>query len=509
MSGKCKSINRCKYPEIKDFLKRCGYFRNKPECSCEEVFPVYNPEWTDEILDNLMNIQRGMEVNNDIFQGILKVKDTGIAGLPKPLGNALKKYPESERKNILKLYKKIMENMGIPPEHDKRIWITIKDRTGYVDMRWNGKEIVEIYMPPPDWMTPQNGYYITCINSYPDTYSICDRSGIENNKISCVPFSQPMTQYGVGIGVCADFAIRTVLLTLLYKKAPTVPEISFKARHEILLGRQTRGSMGGMTAGEIDKLLSLYGYNNHNISHYEPQCENCRSILEQKLICPECDFDIKIPIPQHKDIIEWIYAYTESGLPTIIGVNDSSLLPWRKEKSGEKHAIVSIGHSLSTKNRLKELIVHDITSLPYQVLDVGEKGKRNIKNIEDAIAPVPSLVGVDYLSAKLSLQNMYLEEEIKTRPILLEASRAKQLLLGKIERKYLVNYSKPHKDLNKSHLPRFVWFFELKGEDNSYYGDVLVNAEKNEPNIIALNQPYKNTYMYRDMNWKMYVKKYK
>jgi len=265
-----------------------------------------------------------------------------------------------------------------------------------------------------------------------------------------------------------------------------------------------------MTADEIDNLLTLYGHNTHSISCYELQCEKCNSMLEQKLICPnpECDFNLKVPIPSHKDIIEWIYAYTESGLPTIIGVNDSSLLPWRDEESGEKHAIVSIGHSLSTKNRLGELIVHDITSLPYQVLNVGKKGTKNIKNIEDAIAPVPPLVGVNYINAKISLKSMYLEEEIKTRPILLESSRAKQLLLDKIERKYLINYSKPHKDLNKSHLPRFVWFFELKGEDNSYYGDVLVNAESNEPNIIAFNQPYKNIYMYRDTNWKSQMKKY-
>jgi len=493
----CQSLETCNFAPISRILDLCGYIPDGTPCNCIETKPVYNPEWDEERLQYLSKVNAGFFFSPNLIAGILENTDneSGV------FAQVLEEYTSDQRRMASEMIRRVREKLNFPNPHDKRIWISIEEKKGFVDLRWGGSQICEIYLSPPHWMSGDNGYYLSCLKQYSSSYSMCDRSEIDNTKISCVPMSFPMERHGeeseIGLGVCADFALRTAFLILDHKKAPTVPQIRAVAEREVLKDLISASDAEGMSSIEISSILEAFGYNVHNCFSYPVQC-------------PKCDEEF-YPFPESTPSLESAYAYIESGIPTILTFSDSSVLPWRKNEDGEPHAIVAIGHTLNEENEVDGLIVHDETSLPYQVLPSEIKGTRLDDLISDIIAPTPLMAGVPYGEAKIFLEEIpnaisnISEGNIKIRPILVESVTAKMLFTGQIPRAHLIDYRivADKGEMDDAHLSRYVWFFELKYNDNKYYGDILVNGERTDPPILAFNLPEENKYLYRDEAWGM------
>jgi hypothetical protein len=76
-----------------------------------------------------------------------------------------------------------------------------------------------------------------------------------------------------------------------------------------------------------------------------------------------------------------LYAYVESGLPVILGV-DTAKLDWWDHYIHSYHSIVAIGHTMQD-NKIDGFIFHDESRLPYQTLKKDDLLEAWCKNGEE------------------------------------------------------------------------------------------------------------------------------
>lgn len=498
-------INQCSYGYVKDLLIDSGYLENngKVACECTKRRPVYSTEWDSEYREHFDKFSSGINIGSHILGKVLQLEEFP-GELPSALKEKILKIPSVYRKNMIDVIHELGE-VELPPFID-RVYLKIKgDYKGYIDFAPIGK-ISEVFLKPPLWMQPPQ-YYVTCKRQFypgkalfrPEMYEI----------ICCVPYVNVQEQ----IGVCAQYAVRLALM-VLSPKAPTVPELTFKASRSSLSGGIERPQNQGWNADEITHIIESEGYTAFRYSRHF--CQLCNKPL-RKVKCIECDNELMISPTSLEPTIENIYAYVESGIPVLIGVKNVSYLPWWPKGSGEgAHALVAIGHTISEKGVVDGLIVHDESTFPYQVLKEPLDGDEPLENaIIEAIAPVYREITVGYPEAKaLALGIVDLKENQTYRPILVEADRVKSWLGDGEKRRHFSEYSIDKKVLKEfsthAYLDRYVWIFEINGELNgnrTYEGDVIISATR--PHVMGFNLPSEGILVYRDENMDFNELKYK
>jgi len=504
--------DECIYPEIRSLLKGGGYFRNSEDisCSCSNRWPSYTPEWDYEYREYFDIYSEG-EFNvakflSAIISLDLRKKDDEFYQLMQlypTLKKELREVPLSHRKKISKLIESII-SFKIPPYVNRVLVTSGGTFLGWIDIRpMVGGGISEAYIKPPPWMVPPQ-YYLTCEREVSPVASLRPRSG-EVEKIECVPYVQ-YAWFGE-IGVCAQYAARLVLLTLKGINAPTVPEITSSAVKKVLLGGIERSREEGLTVDEIANILEGEGYNIFRYSRtHKIQCTNCGNRLS-------------IPSVSGEPTIENIYAYVESGLPVLLGIERAKLLEWWDGKGDEPHALVAIGHTLSENDKVDGLIVHDVSKYPYQVLTDPHNGKPLEEIINEAVVPVPREVTIRYQQAKkmifglLELLKVELEEGEEYRPMLVEADKIKRWLGEGVQRDHFEDYRIPQEvqeDFSRAFLDRYVWLFEIKKNlgngRREYKGDILYSGTYER--ILGFNLPDLNIYGFIDGNNEFQTKEY-
>jgi len=434
----------------------------------------------------------------DIFGKLFRLKDVE----PPELKKIVKSIPKVHREKVIEAIQVFTES-EIPQTVERISVFSGEHYNGYVDITPLG-QVSDVFLKPPLWMKPPH-YYLTCKKQFnpekilrPETKEVID----------CVPYIHVESE----VGVCAQYAVRVALMNLL-QKVPTVPELTFWATRKALRGGINRSQRDGWSAEEITEIMSeaikREGFSAFRYSSFKcPQCNEQMPNIK----CIKCGKEVSLSLKPTK---ENIYAYIESGIPVLLGIERVGDLPWWDENDEGAHALVGIGHTLSEKGMVDGLIVHDVSTYPYMILrEPLINGKKLEDVIVEAIIPVYHEIIVHYPWAReLALELMDLKKGQSYRPQLIEANKIKKWLAEGEQREHFIEYSineKVKDDFSKAHMDRYVWLFEIKHElgngTRNYVGDIIISAER--PEVLGFNLPLKRKYGYVDENEEKIIEDY-
>lgn len=505
-------IADCEHPSIKNLFLGSKYCEKATSlyCHCVKKTSIYSREWDYEQLEHFQHFTAGINFASNTITEMLSLNPT----MPKQVLDITDTIPQQYRQKMIDVIS-IIGDAKIE-ESIERFSIYINSKKddfstgfiGYVDITPLG-DICDAFIKPPLWMIPPR-YYLTCEKKYyPETTLRFKESEID--EIKCTPYVN-IGGIRAEIGVCAQYAVRMALMIMSLSKAPSVPELNFEANQTTLSGGIEREQSAGWNGQEIQKIIERNKYGAFLYARYK--CPKCQKIV-LNLICEHC----RTPIndrPNSQPSIENIYAYVESGIPVILGVQNTKWLSWW-EDGDVPHALVAIGHTMTEDGGIDGLIVHDESRYPYQVLkEPLKEGKRLEDIIINAVVPIPREVIVDYELAKQMAISVMVENKIKPndifRPFLTDPHHAKKLLGEKIQRIHLEEFNYPDlvkKDFLESYMDRFVWLFEIsriKNEKRHYLGDVVISATK--PELLAYNFLESKLYMFKNKKREISVKSY-
>lgn len=382
------------------------------------------------------------EINEKIYSGALKVKkiDDGVM-----------------EENWYSEYKNLFQNDPQATPWVKRLCLKYeKEEGGICNLRPiqprgldNHKDlhsdVSETYIRPPIHMTEDNGYYIKC----------CYTTNAYSNKIKCVPFIMPNPYFGV----CAQAAVWIALKCLenvstLSVKSVPIPEIQKAAAGHYFSDSE------GLGFANITRLLKM---------------NNCEAFVYDTTFEPFKSFSFD-------EMYNIIYAYVESGLPVILGV-DVSKLPWWDNHPPGYHTIVLIGHTINKKSgEIDGFILHDETKYPYleikkdelkKAWDIPDEYKKLMGipkgvAIRKAVVGAPPSVKAGYEDtfSHMILDQLYSEgyinkKECPIRPMLLNRMQ----FFGEFEFSWKLDDPSferfLRKRIEKVPFPSFVWSLQL------------------------------------------------
>lgn len=463
---------------------------NLSDCQCVVRTSVYNAEWDSERKEYFDRWGEGVMIAAEVFEKLFSLEEFN----PPELEKIVKSIPKKHREKVIEAIK-VYSEVKIP-QSIVRILIYSKDNySGYIDITPMG-EIGDVHLKPPSWMKSPY-YWVTCNKHFVPEKTLRPES---KETIECVPYSHVTDGE---IGVCAQHSVRLALMNLL-QRVPTVPELTFWANRRALHGGFNRSQIVGWTAEEMTDVMSeairREGFTAFRYSN--PKCPKCREVLPN-VICTACGSET--PLSFLRPTKENIYAYIESGIPVLLGIERAGDLPWWDDSIEGGHALVGIGHTLSNKGEVTGFIVHDVSTYPYQVLqEPFENGKSLEEIIVEAIVPVYREIVINYPYAKeLALKIINANKIQQYRPQLVDANRIKRWLAEGEQRGHFINYSideKVRECFSKAYISRYAWLFEIKHElgdgTREYRGDVIISAE--EPKVLGLNLPLEGKCLYID-----------
>jgi hypothetical protein len=311
------------------------------------------------------------------------------------------------------------------------------------DHREECSNISETYLRPPDHMTEKNRYYLKSLKKH-DAYG---------TEVNCVPYITPNPYFGV----CAQAALW----------------ICFK-----ILERASGGSVSAYSIPEIQISATGHPFSDSkglSLSHMNRifQTNSCQSFIYNNIGMGLND----------EEMFNIVYAYVESGLPVIIGVDVSKLSWWHNSQG--YHAIILIGHTIDKRTgKIDGFLVHDESAYPYLEIkreellnawDITEDDKKllpeQLREAKHRLAVIgtPPNVMVGYESAlqQLPFLNiLYQRGMIKTRDFALWpklVSRSEVELLFNV----FTNFKEPKfrkfalERLDKAKLSRYMWMLRL------------------------------------------------
>ena len=177
-------------------------------------------------------------------------------------------------------------------------------------------------------MLPPNAY-VKCLgqhNAYGET-------------VACVPFVMPESIFGMCIHASIWICLKILVNQGMINDVLTIPEVQTLASGRPYTDKQ------GLLFVQASRLLRMCRTSAFYINNKEENLTDDEMIMQ-------------------------LYAYVESRLPVIIGVDVANITWWKTLRHGY-HSMVVIGHTLKD-NKVDGFIVHDESSLPYQVMTKQE-----------------------------------------------------------------------------------------------------------------------------------------
>ena len=508
-SHRCKDISRCKIPSIKRLLIGSNYFkyRKNRECSCIIRTPTYSREWDSEFNETFQKRFGGIQYARNIIKDILNLSPDLHSDYRTEISPLVKEIPRKYRIKIVELIDKVISDRGLQNYVHRVLIFHQEEYRGYIDVNHFG-DICDVYIKPPLYMKAPT-YFVTCERRFLSDFVLRQRTE-EVDAVECVPYNK--AENGT-IGVCAQYSARTALFCLM-QHPPTVPELAFRASRKFIHGGLGREQSEGWTPEELKNILEYEGFN--TFRYHRRHCKKCKQPIT-KLKCDNCGTEESLHRINVEPSLRNIYAYVESGLPVIIGIEDAFSLPWWKDKpiredtNQNKHALVVIGHTMTKGGSVNGLIVHDVSTYPYQILTKSKDGGPLEEIIFEAISITPRDVVVSYEVVDALFEDTFtLGKDETYRAFLVESDSVIKWLAEGKERKHFESYNIPEKvknDFKRAHWDKYMWLFEMKKEIPSsnkyeYVGDVLFSATRipttEEDIILALNLPQQREYLFYD-----------
>lgn len=307
-------------------------------------------------------------------------------------------------------------------------------KAGFVNIRpiTDASEVSETFLIPPKSLNPQNGAYIKCSEEYEDY----------GEKVECTPYIMPETIFGMCIHASIWICLKILEKMDMIERALCVPEIQNLASGNPYADKQ------GLIFVQAARLLRM--------------CRTSSFYIINK----------ERPYLTDPEMLTELYAYVESCLPVIIGVDIADLEWWETNRHGY-HSIVAIGHTMEG-NQVNGFIFHDESVLPYQVmkndalLDAWHKpGHREARNyVREMLVAVPPEVSLPFHETYHQFEQILLTlrekqiisetaESLIIRPMLEHSA----MLFFKTRNRLL------YRALRESNFPSYVWVFYVFDAD--------------------------------------------
>jgi len=208
---------------------------------------------------------------------------------------------------------------------------TKKIRVGFANIRpiTDGSEVAETYLNPPKNLETTNAF-IKCLAVH----------NVYGERVRCVPFIMPESIFGMCIQASIWICLSVLENQGMIDNVPTIPEIQRLATGRPYTDKQ------GLQFVQASRLLKMCRTSAFYINNKETTLNDDMMLMQ-------------------------LYAYIESKLPVIIGVDVADLKWWNTRGRHCYHSLVVIGHTMSN-NKVDGFIVHDESALPYQVMSETE-----------------------------------------------------------------------------------------------------------------------------------------
>lgn len=326
-------------------------------------------------------------------------------------------------------------------------------------------ELSECYLKPPKDLLEKRKYFIKCLRLYSEY----------GKEIECVPFIMPEGT----LNACAQASIWICLKIIESLSEGIVTSKDMPSIQSMATGVPWSDGYG-LRLKSVSRLLRM---NRCGTSYFNSE---------------------KTPLGD-EELMNTIYAYVESGLPVIVGVDVSKLEWWDNHPHGY-HALVLIGHTMDKKGNITGFILHDESMFPYLTI-TKEKllqawrvaNEEEIKR--EAVMTVPSMVLIPFETAHSIVSGTItelMELEIPSvryqmRPLLLHESELEEILPNFFKGnllKQLIDYGLKE----FGNLPDYMWVFFLHSTgthrlEEKADGIIFINATTSpQPILLSTSQ---------------------
>ena len=302
---------------------------------------------------------------------------------------------------------------------------------GFVNLRpiSDASHVSETYLTPPESLSEENGVYITCMDEFNEY----------GHEIECVPYVMPDSIFGMCIHASIWICLKILENQQMIENCLSIPEIQTYATGRPYTDKQ------GLLFVQATRILRM--------------CRTSAFYVNNKVR----------PYLSDEQMLMELYAYIESGLPVILGV-DTGDLPWWLRTRNEFHSIVAIGYT-KEGNETTGFVFHDESAYPYKVLTTDQLlSTWHHKNqtapnrfTRELLVAVPPQVSLQFTEAYQQFEEML--SELRNREIISERTDGfhfRPMLTTSMDvffetgRNALFFLA-----LREAHFPRHVWVFHL------------------------------------------------
>ncbi len=304
---------------------------------------------------------------------------------------------------------------------------------GFSDIRpiTDGSEVSETYLSPPANLgtNKKNQSYIKCLRTF-NQYG---------EKIRCVPFIMPESIFGMCIHASVWICLKCLEGSI--ERPLSIPEIQSSARGSPYTDKE---GLPFVQTARILRMSRAYAFYINSNEH--PFLDDERMLMS-------------------------LYAYVESNLPVIIGVDTNDLEWWAGAREQGYHSIVAIGHTMN-KNDIDKFIFHDESAFPYLTLNIEDllkawhiprKFEYTDLTVRELLVAVPAEVSVAFHRVYQQFSGWLLALIAKG---LIKPSDVKNIEIRPYLNSILPLFLEPHesvimaiRELNAP--PRYLWYIEL------------------------------------------------
>lgn len=304
----------------------------------------------------------------------------------------------------------------------------------------DGSKVCETYLMPPKNLSPQNKAYIKCLAKY-DVY---------DETVECVPYIMPETTMGMCIHASIWICLKILERRGMVSESLCIPEV------QRLITGTPFADQRGFRFAQAARLIRMCGPSAFYVINRETN-----------------------PYLTDSEMLMELYAYVESSLPVVIGVDIGDVKWWETSRHGY-HSIVAIGHTME-QNKIDGFIFHDESTLPYQkmtkreLLDAWHVPPNDSQSsrtpFREMLVAVPPEVTLPF--HKVYPQFETILRESNQRGITTET--AERLVVRPMLRQVAVFFLETIEDVRvrkmalrafkESNFPNYLWVFYLYGVD--------------------------------------------
>lgn len=304
---------------------------------------------------------------------------------------------------------------------------------GFSDVRprSDGSEVSETYLIPPIKMENEKKFDLKCLGTY-DAYG---------QIVKCAPYIMPESIFGMCIHGSIWICLKILENLGMIEKSHPIPSIETLARGKPYADKQ------GLLFTQTSRIFRM--------------CKTNALYI---------DNEVKPRLTDDQMALE-LYAYIESRLPVILGV-DTKYVPWWSSQEYGYHSIVAIGHTMDDNGKPDGFIFHDESSFPYQDIKIDAlmdawhtawKGNKKPKKPKrEMIVAVPPEVSLPFNKAHpqfeqiLELSRNYGYSHDSSNDLLV-----KPILKGAFETFMETKSESLYKAMVETKPTKYVWIFYL------------------------------------------------